>query len=305
MIKEQIRTLALEMGFTACGFTHTGELDSEVESFQKWIENGFHAEMAYMENHFEKRMNPSLLVKQSQTVISLLLNYVPEQTQPTDTYQIAKYAYGEDYHTVFKEKMRHFFERINEEITPIDGRIFTDSAPLLERALAVRAGLGWIGKNSLLITREHGSFVFIGELVIDLALEPDEPFTENYCGNCSACIDHCPPKAIVAPKVVDGRKCLSYLTIEHRGDFTESVSDTLSGHIFGCDVCQDVCPWNRKVKPTLEERFTPHPDLLTFTNEQWENMTVEQYQKIFKKGAVKRTKYSGMVRNISAASTSL
>ncbi len=302
MIKEQIRELALKMGFTACGFTRSDELTDEITGFQKWIDQGFHANMHYMENHFEKRMNPSLLVEESKTVISLLLNYFPEQQQDPNSYQIAKYAYGEDYHVVFKEKMRSFLDRINAEITSVTGRIFTDSAPLLERALAVRAGLGWIGKNSLLITKDNGSFVFIGELVIDIELEPDAPFTQNFCGNCSACIDNCPPKAIVSPKVVDARKCLSYLTIEHRGEFDDSVPDLLSDHIFGCDVCQDVCPWNRKAIATSEERFAPHPDLLSFSKENWEDLTVEQYQKIFKKGAVKRAKYGGITRNISAAS---
>ncbi len=303
MVKEQIRELALEMGFSACGFTHSDELTEEIPSFKKWINEEFHAEMHYMENHFQKRMNPSLLVENSKTVISLLLNYYPEQLQNPNTYKISKYAYGEDYHTVFKEKMRSFLDRINSEIIPVSGRIFTDSAPLLERALAVRAGLGWIGKNSLLITKDNGSFVFIGEIVIDTKLDPDEPFTKNFCGNCSACIDSCPAKAIVSRKVVDARKCLSYLTIEHRGEFDSSVPDILSDHIFGCDACQDVCPWNRKVTPTSEKRFNPHPDLLKYSKNDWENITVEEYQKIFKKGAVKRAKYSGITRNISAANT--
>ncbi len=296
-MKEKIRALADELGFTACGFTHAGTLVGESEHLSSWLDNGYHAEMMYMENHFEKRLTPSLLVEDAKSVITLLYNYYPQKLQRPDAPQIAKYAYGEDYHFVLKEKLFELQNRINSEITPINGRAFTDSAPVLERALAVRAGLGWIGKNSLLINKKLGSFFMIGELVIDLEIEPDQPFDGNYCGNCNRCVESCPTGAILENGVINSNNCISYLSIEKRGDFTEN-TPSLNDQMFGCDICQDVCPWNSKAVPNDEERFTPHPDLLSNSREQWENLEEEQFRKIFRKSAVKRTKYGGLMRNI-------
>ncbi len=298
-MKEKIRELALEMGFAACGFTHAGELTAEREPLTQWLDQGFHAQMSYMENHFEKRLNPSLLVEEAKTVIVLLFNYYPEKLQRPDAPQIAKYAYGEDYHFVFKEKLRELLSRINSEVTPTEGRVFTDSAPLLERALAVRAGLGWIGKNSLLINKDIGSFFMIGEILLDIELEEDTPFSNNHCGSCQQCINSCPPKAITLPGVVDSNLCISYNTIEFRGEFDVDNPPNLENRLFGCDICQDVCPWNKKSTAHTIERFKPHPDLLTKSRNEWENLTVEEYQKVFKKSAVKRTKYSGIMRNFN------
>lgn len=295
-MKEKIRELALEMGFSACGFTHAGELENQREPLRFWLDAGYHAGMSYMENHFEKRLNPSLLVEGAKTVVSLIYNYYPVKLQRSDAPQIAKYAYGEDYHTVFKEKMFEFYKRINE-IVPVEGRVFTDSAPLLERSLAVRAGLGWIGKHSLLINRELGTFFFIGELVLDIELAPDHPFENNHCGSCRNCIDACPTSAIGDNCTIDSNLCLSYHTIEYRGEFDEHTPD-FSDRLFGCDICQDVCPWNRRAKPTEEERFAPHPDMLTKSREEWGSIDEEEFRRIFRRSAVKRAKYKGIRRNI-------
>lgn len=296
-MKEKIRTLAQEIGFLECGFTSTIELTEEIPHLKQWLNNGFHSSMQYMENHFEKRVNTSLLVEGSKTVISLLYNYYPEKLQRKDAPQIAKYAYGKDYHFIFKEKLNTFLERINNEITPISGRVFTDSAPLLERPLAQKAGLGWRGRNSLLVSPKHGSFFFIGEVVVDLELEPDEPFEKNYCGNCRKCLESCPTSAIVEDGVIDSNRCLSFWTIEHKGSFIEDTPD-LHNRMYGCDICQDVCPWNKKSKPHSEPEFNPHERLLTMTSDEWNNLSEEEFREIFRKSAVKRTKYAGLMRNL-------
>lgn len=296
-MKEKIRTLAQEIGFLECGFTSTIELTEEIPHLKQWLNNGFHSSMQYMENHFEKRVNTSLLVEGSKTVISLLYNYYPEKLQRKDAPQIAKYAYGKDYHFIFKEKLNTFLERINNEITPISGRVFTDSAPLLERPLAQKAGLGWRGRNSLLVSPKHGSFFFIGEVVVDLELEPDEPFEKNYCGNCRKCLESCPTSAIVEDGVIDSNRCLSFWTIEHNDSFNEDTPD-LHNRMYGCDICQDVCPWNKKSKPHSEPEFNPHERLLTMTSDEWNNLSEEEFREIFRKSAVKRTKYAGLMRNL-------
>ncbi len=253
--------------------------------------------MQYMENHFDKRLDPTLLVDGAKSVISLLLNYYPAETQNTDTYKISKYAYGEDYHFVIKEKLKELLYSINENIGEIGGRAFVDSAPVLDKAWAAKSGLGWIGKNSNLLSKQVGSFFFIAELIVDIELEYDTPVTDH-CGSCTACIDACPTQAIVQPYVVDGSKCISYFTIELKDNIPQEMKGSFNDWAFGCDVCQDVCPWNRFSKPHNEPLFNPHPDLLSFTKKDWEEITEETFRAVFKNSAVKRAKFSGLKRNI-------
>lgn len=254
--------------------------------------------MAYMENHFDKRLDPSLLVPGAKSVISLVYNYYPEKDfAKNDDYKIAKYAYGEDYHFVIKEKLQSFMGLIQDEIGEVNGRAFVDSAPVMERALAQRSGLGWIGKNSLLLNREMGSFFFLAELIIDLPLELDGPI-KDYCGTCTACMDACPTDAIPQPYVVDGSKCISYFTIELKEEIPSDVKGKFENWVFGCDICQDVCPWNRFSKPHVEKRFQPNELLSSMAKKEWQEITEDVFQKIFRKSAVKRTKLEGLKRNI-------
>ena len=253
--------------------------------------------MQYMENHFDKRLDPRLLVDGAKSVISLLLNYYPQEIQNKDTYKISKYAYGQDYHHVIKSKLRQLQEFISEEIGEVNGRAFVDSAPVLDKAWAAKSGLGWMGKHTNLLTQQIGSFYFIAELIVDLELEYDSPVTDH-CGSCTACIDACPTEAIVEPYVVDGGKCISYFTIELKNEIPNSVKDKFDDWIFGCDVCQDVCPWNRFSKAHREPLFNPHPELFSMTKKDWEEITEEVFKKVFQKSAVKRTKFSGLQRNI-------
>ncbi len=260
--------------------------------------------MAYMENHFDKRLDPSLLVPGAKSVISLVYNYYPEKDlAKNDDYKIAKYAYGEDYHFVIKDKLKNFMELIQDEIGEVSGRAFVDSAPVMERALAKRSGLGWIGKNSLLLNREMGSFFFLAELILDLPLEHDGPM-KDYCGTCTACMDACPTDAIPQPYVVDGSKCISYFTIELKEEIPTDVKGKFENWIFGCDICQDVCPWNRFSKPHDEKRFQPNEGLSSMTKNEWQEITEDVFQKVFKKSAVKRTKLEGLKRNIKFANQS-
>lgn len=254
--------------------------------------------MSYMENHFDKRLNPTLLVDDSKSVISLLLNYYPEQTQVSDTYKISKYAYGQDYHFVIKEKLKEFLFSIQENIGEVSGRAFVDSAPVLDKAWAAKSGLGWIGKNSNLLSKQVGSFFFIAELIVDLELEYDTAVTDH-CGSCTKCIDACPTEAIVAPYVVDGSKCISYFTIELKENIPQEMKGKFDDWAFGCDVCQDVCPWNRFSKPHSEPLFNPNPELLSMTKKDWEEITEDTFRAVFKNSAVKRTKYDGLKRNIN------
>jgi len=256
-----------------------------------------HGEMQYMENHFDKRLDPRKLVEGSKSVISLLLNYYPEKEQVKNSYKLSKYAYGQDYHHVIKSKLRQLQEFISEEIGEVNGRAFVDSAPVLDKAWAAKSGLGWIGKHSNLLTHQAGSFYFIAELIVDLELEYDTPVTDH-CGSCTACIDACPTQAIVEPYIVDGSKCISYFTIELKNEIPTSVKGQLDDWIFGCDVCQDVCPWNRFSKSHSEPLFNPHPELLSMTKKDWQEITDEVFKKIFHKSPVKRTKFSGLKRNI-------
>jgi epoxyqueuosine reductase len=254
--------------------------------------------MAYMENHFDKRLDTTKLVEGSKSVISLLLNYYPDSIQKDQhSPKISKYAYGKDYHFVIKEKLKSLLEVIREEIGEIEGRAFVDSAPVLDKAWAAKSGLGWVGKHSNLLTQKTGSFYFIAELIIDLELEYDTPVTDH-CGSCTACIDACPTQAIVAPYVVDGSKCISYFTIELKEQIPNSYKGQFDNWMFGCDVCQDVCPWNRFSKAHEEPLFNPHPNLLEMSKKDWEELTEETFRKVFKNSAVKRTKFSGLTRNI-------
>jgi epoxyqueuosine reductase len=264
---------------------------------ENWLNQNHHGEMKYMENHFDKRLNPTLLVDDAKSVISLLLNYYPSQIQNPDSYKISKYAYGQDYHFVIKEKLQELLQTIQTEIGEVSGRAFVDSAPVLDKAWAAKSGLGWIGKNSNLLTQQVGSFYFIAELIVDLDLEYDYA-TTDHCGTCTACIDACPTEAIVSPYVVDGSKCISYFTIELKENIPQEMKGKMDDWIFGCDVCQDVCPWNKFSKSHNEPLFNPNPELLSMTKKDWEEITEDTFKKVFKNSAVKRTKLEGLKRNI-------
>ena len=294
---QDIKTEAKRLGFLSCGISKADFLEEEAPRLENWLNRNMHGEMGYMENHFDKRLDPRLLVDGAKSVISLLLNYYPEATQEEDAYKISKYAYGQDYHHVIKTKLRQLQEFISEEIGEVNGRAFVDSAPVLDKAWAAKSGLGWVGKHSNLLTRQVGSFYFIAELIVDLDLEYDMPVTDH-CGTCTACIDACPTEAIVEPYVVDGSKCISYFTIELKNEIPNEFHGKFDDWMFGCDVCQDVCPWNKFSKPHQEPLFNPKPELLSMTKKDWEEITQEVFQKVFQKSAVKRTKFSGLQRNI-------
>jgi len=295
-----IKSLATELGFTYCGISKAEFLVEEAPRLEEWLKRNYQGNMSYLENHFDKRLDPTLLVPGAKSVVSLLYNYYPEKDlakENPDNYKIAKYAYGEDYHQVIKHKLKLFLDKIRNEVGQIEGRAFVDSAPVHERAWAQKSGLGWIGKNSLLLNRSMGSFFFIAELIIDLELEYDGPI-KDYCGTCTACMDACPTEAIPQPYVVDGSKCISYFTIELKDEIPASVKGKFENWIFGCDICQDVCPWNSFSKPHNEPKFRPHPDLENMTRQDWSEITEEVFQKLFKKSAVKRTGLDGLMRNI-------
>ena len=294
-----IKTEAKRLGFLSCGVSKAEFLEEEAPRLEKWLNKNMHGEMKYMENHFDKRLDPSKLVEGSKSVISLLLNYFPSEMQKdTSAPKLSKYAYGTDYHFVIKDKLKNLLLFIHDEIGEVNGRAFVDSAPVLDKAWAAKSGLGWIGKHSNLITQQVGSFYFISELIIDLELEYDLT-TTDHCGNCTACIDSCPTEAIVQPHLVDGSKCISYFTIELKDSIPSEFKGKLDNWMFGCDVCQDVCPWNRFSKPHKEPLFNPHPELLSKTKKEWQEITKDVFNDIFKKSAVKRTKFSGLVRNIN------
>lgn len=294
LIKQKARAL----GFSYCGISKAEFLADEAPRLEEWLRRGYHGKMGYLENYFDKRLDPSLLVPGARSVISLIYNYFPQQDLARKgEYKIAKYAYGEDYHFVVKDKLKTFLEEIRLEIGEINGRVFVDSAPVMERAWAKKSGLGWIGKNSLLLNREMGSFFFLAEMIIDLELVYDGP-VRDYCGTCTACMDACPTDAITEPYVVDGSKCISYFTIELKEEIPADVSGKFQNWIFGCDICQDVCPWNSFAKPHGEQRFAPHPDLEKMRKQEWTELTEEVFEKIFKHSAVKRTKLTGLKRNI-------
>jgi len=292
-----IKSEALRLGFDKLCVFKAGFLEEEAPRLESWLKNKSQGEMSYMENHFDKRLNPILLVDGARSVISLLLNYYPSEIQIADTYKISKYAYGQDYHYVIKEKLKELLDSIQTEIGEVYGRAFVDSAPVLDKAWAAKSGLGWIGKNSNLLTKSVGSFYFIAELIVDLDLEYDSA-TSDHCGTCTACIDSCPTTAIIAPYVVDGSKCISYFTIELKNNIPQEVKGKFEEWAFGCDICQDVCPWNRFSKAHEEPLFNPNPDLLSMTKKDWREISEEVFKEVFKNSAVKRTKLEGLKRNI-------
>lgn len=293
-----IKSEAGRLGFSYCGISKADFLEEEAPRLEAWLDKNYQGEMGYMANHFDKRLDPRKLVDGAQTVISFLLNYHTDAQQvDPDAPKISKYAYGQDYHWVIKGKLKEMMEFITTEIGEVNGRAFVDSAPVLDKAWAKKSGLGWIGKHSNLINKQNGSFFFIAELILDLPLIADGPI-KDYCGTCTACIDACPTKAIVEPYVVDGSKCISYFTIELKEALPVTMKGNFDNWMFGCDVCQDVCPWNRFSTPHREQAFEPHPDLLSMTKSDWEEITEEVFRKVFRKSAVKRTKYSGLTRNI-------
>tara|TARA_R110002050_G_scaffold179118_3_gene312475 strand:- start:131677 stop:132603 length:927 start_codon:yes stop_codon:yes gene_type:complete len=294
---ELIKTEAKRLGFMSCGISKADFLEEEAPRLENWLKKNMNGEMHYMENHFDKRLDPRLLVDGAKSVISLLLNYYPEEQQIESTFNLSKYAYGQDYHHVIKGKLRQLQEFISEQIGEVGGRAFVDSAPVLDKAWAAKSGLGWIGKHSNLLTQKAGSFYFIAELIVDLDLEYDTPVTDH-CGTCTACIDSCPTEAIVQPYVVDGSKCISYFTIELKSEIPAEFEGKFNDWAFGCDICQDVCPWNRFSKPHKEPLFNAHPELLAMTKKDWQEITEDVFKKIFQKSAVKRTKFSGLKRNI-------
>ena len=293
-----IKQEAKRLGFESCGISKADFLEEEASNLELWLKNGYHGKMQYMENYFDKRLDPRLLVEGAKSVISLSFNYFPNQTQNKDSYKIAKYAYGEDYHHVIKSKLKELTFLIQEQIGEVNGRAFVDSAPVLERAWAQKSGLGWRGKHTLLIQKNKGSFFFLAELIIDAVLEYDLPFETNHCGKCTRCVDACPTNAILPNNTVDGSKCISYFTIELKNELPSSLKGKFKDWMFGCDICQDVCPWNRFSKPHSEEKFNPQPDLLEMTKKDWEEITEDVFKKVFKKSPVKRTKFSGLTRNI-------
>ncbi len=293
-----IKSEAKRIGFLSCGISKAEFLEVEAPRLESWLAKNKHGEMTYMENHFDKRLDPTLLVPDSKSVISLLLNYFPEKLQRQDTYKISKYAYGTDYHFVIKDKLKQLLNFIQDEIGEVHGRVFVDSAPVLDKAWAAKSGLGWIGKHSNLITKDTGSFYFIAELIIDLELDYDT-LTTDHCGSCTACIDACPTQAIVQPYEVDGSKCISYFTIELKNEIPSIMQERFDDWMFGCDICQDVCPWNRFSKSHNEPLFNPNPELLSYSKKEWEDLTEEVFQQLFEKSPIQRTKFSGFKRNIN------
>lgn len=291
-----VKQTASQMGFDFCGISRAEFLEQEAPRLERWLKEGKQGQMAYMENYFDKRLDPRLLVDGAKSVISLLYNYYPAE-EKTSSPKLSKYAYGEDYHVVIREKLNAFLDLLKTQIGDIHGRTFVDSAPVLEKAWAAKSGLGWIGKNANLINKKQGSFFFIAELIIDMELEPDGPIAD-YCGTCTRCIDACPTEAIVEPYVVDGSKCISYLTIELKEAIPKEFAGKMQDWAFGCDICQDVCPWNSFSVPHREDRFQINSVLKAMSNRDWQEMTEETFKQVFKNSAVKRTKYSGLKRNL-------
>lgn len=299
-LSEKIKREAQELGFSFCGISKAELLSNEATKLEEWLKNQKHGEMAYMENHFDLRVNPALLFNGAKSIITLGYNYFSDESQVDSTApKISKYAYGKDYHKVLKKKLLHFFEWMKLEIgESLAGRVFVDSAPLLEKAIAAKAGVGWVGKNSNIINRQLGSFFFLCEIVLDLELNYDAPI-KDYCGSCTRCIDACPTQAISEPYKVDGSKCISYFTIELKKQIPESYEGKFDNWMFGCDVCQDVCPWNRFSIQNNEPKFKPKAELLKMNKKEWEELTEEVFDKVFEGSAVKRTKYEGLIRNIA------
>lgn len=300
---EHVKQIARDLGFSFCGIARAGFLEEEAPRLEAWLKRGFQGRMAYLENHFDKRLDPRLLVPGARSVVSLGYTYFPPRDLSRQRHlNISKYAYGEDYHHVIRERLTHFLERLRETAGQVDGRVFVDSAPVHERAWGHKAGNGWIGKNTLLLNRQQGSFFFLAELILDLELVPDGPVAD-YCGTCTACQDACPTDAIAEPYVVDASKCISYLTIELKEAIPDEFKGKMEGWVFGCDICQDVCPWNRFATPHQEKKFLPSPELEKVIESNWEDLTEEIFHNVFQKSAVQRARWQGLARNIRFATT--
>lgn len=301
-----VREIARRLGFEHCGIARAVKLDDDARRLEKWLNKGMQGGMKYMENHFELRVDPSRLVPGARSVITLLMNYFPSETQTESaSYKISKYAYGSDYHEIIRSKLKEFLTSVQDQIGEVHGRGFVDSAPVLERSWAQRSGAGWIGKSGNLITKKAGSYFFIATLITDLELEYDDPFAKDYCGSCTRCIDACPTDAILEDKVVDGSKCISYYTIELKDMIIPGeMHGKFDNWMFGCDVCQDVCPWNRFSQPTKETGFTPLQGVLNFSTKDWEELTEESFKEIFRNSPIKRSKFEGIKRNIKFISGS-
>ena len=299
-----VKDAALSLGFEFCGIAKAQKLDDDARRLEQWLNKGMHGAMKYMENYFELRIDPQKLVPGAKSVITLLLNYLPSEKQVEGSPKISKYAHGKDYHEVIRGKLKIFLEIIREKIGEVQGRGFVDSAPVLERSWAQKSGLGWIGKNGNLINNQAGSFYFIATLITDLELEYDDPFVKDYCGTCTKCIDACPTDAILPGKVVDGSKCISYFTIELKEMLIpEEMRGKFQNWMFGCDVCQDVCPWNRFAKPATANHFAPIPEVLNFSSSDWEELSEEAFKKIFRDSPIKRARFQGIKRNLQFLKT--
>jgi len=297
--KQRIEQEALRLGFMSVGFAKADFLEEDAIRLESFLKNNYHGKMSYLENHFDLRVDPRKLVPNAKSVITLLLNYYPNESQDINSPKIAKYAWGMDYHDVIKEKLKALFAYINQHIGQIDGRGFVDSAPVLERTWANKSGLGWIGKNGNLINKQAGSFFFIATLICDLELEPDPTFKTDHCGTCTRCIDACPTDAIIDNKKIDASKCISYLTIELKDQLIpDAFEGKMDNWLFGCDVCQDVCPWNRFSKPHTEQAFTAHKEILNLSSQEWEALEESTFDTLFKHSPLKRSKWKGLQRNI-------
>lgn len=293
-----IKAKAKKFGFQNCGISRAEFLEEDAQPFETWLNNNYHGEMSYMENYFDKRLDPRLLVEGSKSVISLSYNYFPEENLfGIDQLKISKYAYGQDYHETIKEILKEMVAELQDEIGDFECRIFTDSAPILERSWARKSGIGWVGKNANLITKQTGSFYFLAEIICDLELQEDNE-TTDHCGSCRKCIDACPTNAIVSDKIIDGSKCISYATIELKNEIPESFKGNMEDWMFGCDICQDVCPWNRFSKPHQQEKFKPNNLLKNLRKSDWQELSQELFSELFRKSPVKRTKFAGLKRNI-------
>lgn len=293
-----IKEKSLKFGFLSCGISKAEFLEEDAKHLENWLKNNFHGEMSYMENYFDKRLNPTLLVEGSKSVISLSYNYFPsEKIETLENFKISKYAYGEDYHEIIKAVLNDLLNELQEEIGNFHFRVFVDSAPVLERAWARKSGIGWVGKNANLITKEKGSFFFLAEIICDLDLMQDHE-TTDHCGTCRKCIDACPTEAIISDKIIDGSKCISYATIELKNEIPAHFKDKMEDWMFGCDICQDVCPWNRFSKPNFQEKFQPNSTLKNYRKEDWQELNQDLFSEIFRKSPVKRTKFAGLARNI-------
>jgi epoxyqueuosine reductase len=295
-----IKNKSIELGFISCGISKSGFLENEIGRFESWLKNNYHGKMSYMERNFDKRMDTRKLVDGSKSVISLLFNYYPSKEINNNSFKISKYAYGKDYHFIIKDKLKTLLSSIRNEIGEIDGRVFVDSAPIMEKAWAKKSGLGWIGKNTNLISKKTGSFFFIAEIIVDLELEYDNEVTDH-CGSCTACLDACPTDALYEPYKIDASKCISYFTIELKEQFPNDLKKDFNDWIFGCDICQDVCPWNKFSRPNEEPLLNPLKEINQYSKKDWLELTDEVFNVVFKGSPIERTKFNGLKRNIQYA----